>query len=640
MSNKGLRVLCVIAVSLLAACARPEPTPEAVAPPPAAAVPPTPAAGPAATPTATPDTLFEESLEGNDLVKYQALPSEFQNALQQKAEETGVEKAVQHLRGLPDETVPIAELLDPSVLRFLPFNALNLFHRLDASRQRALLLGGYADAFQNEAEFFRQRAGGLGEGELDPKGHAVSFAQMVKLTSMDNTVKLPPVDESLSPEALAKLGTMDPLLQRAFRRTWDQYRAPPTLDLRKAQTEQMAGVGADLVRGLLAAPAELPSIEDLGLPQEQTELFKQLPADMREWLWEEIAADLVKGRDPKDSYIFAEQLRLLRTWSTPSAMETFARGYMPSVTGGITIPLACAGRPGPGSALLLPDDLPDRPVFLPPPEEVLSTEALTTLNAMDPQMRRAFNERWLGGGPVMPKHLGCEIASLQQDILAAPITALPPPEDFLPPELVELYRRLPAYLRENLERELATEVFRERSWGMGYPGGFASAKPGSFEDAGLSPFYGTLRTWVEWRIWSLAPTIRVPTGAQQEGTTEPHAEGAVEATRLGEDLAKYQTLPSEILAALGREIAQGPLPPESRPPGPGHVSIQDILDPDEQDLFDRLPVALKEVFWRVVARELVYDSNYIRIAGGKIIGDVRIASEAWVQFASQAPTSR
>ncbi len=108
-------------------------------------------------------------------------------------------------------------------------------------------------------------------------------------------------------------------------------------------------------------------------------------------------------------------------------------------------------------------------------------------------------------------------------------------------------------------------------------------------------------------------------------------------TGLEEDLAKYRTLPAGILEALRQEIERVPL--DSRPTLPGPVSIQDVLAQDEQDLFDRLPVALKEMFWRVVARELVYGSA-IQTVGGKIIGNVRTTAKHWVRFASQVPTSR
>ena len=634
----SLRLASLCVLLLLAACARSEPTPEAAAPtpPPAVAVPPTPTASPTPTPLPpTPDIPFEESLQSDDLVKYQAIPPEFQDALQQEAEETGNEKAIQYLRGLPDETVPIAELLDPSVLSWLPFKALDLFNKLDAARQRSLLVGGYADAVRHYVDGFQLYADKHGEEELDPKGHAVLFAQMVELAFQDDTGKLPPLNETLSVEALAKLDALDPLMQRAFRRTWDRYRAPPPLDLRQAQTEQTEGVVASLESVLLAAPTELPSIEDLGLSSERTDLFKQLPADMQDWLWEDIAGELVRGRDPKDSHIFREEFLLLETWSTPAAKETFARGYMPAPAGGFTMPLACGGRPPHGAARLLPEDLPDRPVFLPPPQEVLSAEALARLDTMDSVLQRAFDESWLGGGPVMPQHLACQIVRLELNILAAPVTAVPALEDLLPPEAVELYGRLPAERRESLETRLASAILYRP---MGYPGAFAAARSAvPFEDPDLGAFLEALRSFVEHQLWMLASLERPPAGAQQSDATEPLTPPPSEAAPLGDDVAKYQTLPSEILDAIREEIER--VPPDARPTLPGPVSIQDVLDPDEQDLFDRLPVALKEMFWRVVARELVYGSA-IQTVGGKLIGNVRTTAKHWVRFASQAPPSR
>ena len=624
-----LRLLCasLCALLLLAACARPEPTPAAGAPTPAAPVHPTQTARPAPTPSPTPDIPFEESIEGRDLVKYQALPPEFQDAFQEEAKEAGNEKAVQYLRDLPAETVPITELLDPNVLSWLPFRALDLFNQLDAARHRSLLLGGYADAFRHHADQFQLYADEHGEEELDPKGHAVLFAQMVELAFQNDTVKLPPLKEILSVEALAKLDALDALMHRAFRRAREQFRGFSTLDL----TE----VVASLESGLLAAPTELPSIEDIGVSTERMELFKQLPADMQDWLWEDIAGELVRGRDPRDSHIFGEESSLLEIWSTPAARATSARGYLPAAPFGITHALACLGRSRPGSVRVLPGDLPDRPVFLPPPQEVLSSEALDKFNAMDPLLQRAFNESWLSSGPVMPEWLACEIGRLELGILAAPVTTIPALETFLPSELSDLYQRVPTERQRTLERELVGEILAGRTHGMMYPG--FQAAPAPFGDADLDAFFDALGTWFEWRIWGLAMAISGPTAAQEEEVSGPPAEGPSEVSGLEEDLAKYRTLPAGILEALRQEIERVPL--DSRPTLPGPVSIQDVLAQDEQDLFDRLPVALKEMFWRVVARELVYGSA-IQTAGGKIIRNVRTTAKHWVRFASQVPTSR
>ena len=579
--------------------------------------PPTAATTAAPAPTSPPDIPLEESLEGDDLVKYRELPPKFQNALQEEARQTGRERALQYLHDLPDETVSIAELLDPGDLSFLPFNALALFYELGAPRQRALLLGGYADAVQHDADRRRQYADERGVEEPDPKGYAVLFAQMVELSSRDVSGRLPPIDRTLSPEALTKLETLDTLMRRVFRERWEQMEVP---------TGQVERVVADLERGLLAAPGQLPPIEEIGLSPENVALFKQLPAEMRQWLWQHVAGDLARGRSPKGNYLFSEEL--LRFWSTPTARDAFARGYSPAQFG-ITTPLVCGPTPWPAPVLL--EDLPDRPVFLPPPEGVLSKEALARIEAMDPSLQQAFNEDWETSGPVMPDRLPCVIATLELNVLAAPLTAVPALEDFLPPELVDLYQRLPADIQRRLERELAGHVLRGRTQGMMYPGSHGALAP--FGDVDLDAFLGALRTWVEWRIWGLARIILQTTGAQQSEV----AEGPSEVTRLEEDVAKYRTLPAGIVEELHEEIER--VSADARPTTPGPVSIQDVLDPDEQEMFDRLPVILKQTFWRSVARELVHGSA-IQTVGGKIIGNAPISARAWVQFASQVPASR
>ncbi len=233
-----LRLLCasLCALLLLAACARPEPTPAAGAPTPAAPVHPTQTARPAPTPSPTPDIPLEESIEGRDLVKYQALPPEFQDAFQEEAKEAGNEKAVQYLRDLPAETVPITELLDPNVLSWLPFRALDLFNQLDAARHRSLLLGGYADAFRHHADQFQLYADEHGEEELDPvNGGEIMYRQSGSRAEMWRLKSVPPVAFNQERPNLTEGGLdvqggyLPPCSQGLFRRRDERPRGGPSV---------------------------------------------------------------------------------------------------------------------------------------------------------------------------------------------------------------------------------------------------------------------------------------------------------------------------------------------------------------------------------------------------------------------------
>lgn len=70
----------------------------------------------ASTATAVPkpavEQPFEATLDSDDLAKFRGLPEEFQAALLEEADENGYEVAAQYLDDLPDDAVPIADILD------------------------------------------------------------------------------------------------------------------------------------------------------------------------------------------------------------------------------------------------------------------------------------------------------------------------------------------------------------------------------------------------------------------------------------------------------------------------------------------------------------------------------------------------
>ena len=131
------------------------------------------------TPTDTPaaEPEFETTLAGDDLAKFQSLPDEFRDALQQEYQETNAATTLSYLRGLPDEAVPISEVLEPV--------ALGWFGVLQPDDQRFLLLEGYPEVYRREA----QDGGDLG-------GFLFVYQHMVEIVFDNRGVKLPPPERS------------------------------------------------------------------------------------------------------------------------------------------------------------------------------------------------------------------------------------------------------------------------------------------------------------------------------------------------------------------------------------------------------------------------------------------------------------
>ena len=349
-------------------------------------------------PTAEPE--FEATIAGEDLAKFRGLPPEFQDALRQEFEEAGEAKALGYLRGLPDDTPPISEMLDPA--------ALGWFGVLQPSDQRFLLLEGYPETYRRNAQ-----AG------LDFQGVKFSYKRMVEVVFDNRGVKLPPIEEALSADAQAKLDSMDAPLSRAFRLAWDE--AKPRSTDADDLVKRMEG-------SLLRAPAEMPSLAELGLSDASIAQFRALPAKMREWLWKQAAHEMVtRGSLSAYSVMRDEYIRL---FSEPEALATFSHGIMPVPEDShVGATFACLGGPStwPDSvAVRMPESFGDRPaVFLPPSEDALSAEALGRLNELDSNLRAAFEDRWKWSGPFSPQKAFCEMTKLERGIIYAPTTTAP-----------------------------------------------------------------------------------------------------------------------------------------------------------------------------------------------------------------------
>ena len=248
-------VLCIAALACGTSSPPRQPSPEAEPIPTATQVEPE--------PTAEPE--FKVTLRGDDLSKFRSLPVEFRDALEQEYEETDAATALRYLRDLPDETLPIAEVLGSAPLGW--------FSVLQPDDQRFLLLEGYPEVYRRTAQ-----------ARTDFGGFKFIYEHMIEIVFDNRGMRLPPLEEALSADALAKLDSTAPPLSRAFRLTWaDAKPRIADVDDRVKQLEA----------SLLAAPVEMPTLEELGLSDASIAQFRALPSDMREWLWKDAAHELV-----------------------------------------------------------------------------------------------------------------------------------------------------------------------------------------------------------------------------------------------------------------------------------------------------------------------------------------------------------
>ena len=372
---------------------------------------------------------FEASLAGDDKQKFQSLPPEFQDALRQAYDAEGASAAVRYLRGLPDDTLPIAEVLEP--------HALGWFDALQPQDQRYMLLEAYPAAYDH-----------AGPEWID---FAFEFERMVGVAFDNRGVRLPPVEEALSADALAKLDALEnPIMSRVFRIVWNESKPLP---------EDVDDAIARLQANLLAAPADLPSLEELGLSAEASRQFSELPTDMQDWLWKTVAnAILSFGRQEWPYWPVEDEY--IRTLSTPAAREAWDRGIEPRgvyVHGPSTF--ACLGGPGhwpDAVAARMPQGIEDLPVvYLPPYQDVLSPDALGRLDTLDANLKAVFENMWNWTNPVAPADVLCDITKFERGIMDIPVTSAPAAEDLLSDDGLALYRQLGDDGREWIDEGIA-----------------------------------------------------------------------------------------------------------------------------------------------------------------------------------------
>ena len=336
------------------------------------------------------EPAFEDTLEGDNLAKFQGLPLEFQGALNHVSETpqhpqtplTSHEEALEFLRGLPDDVQPVSEVLPPETL--------DMFNELSDDDRSFVLLDMYARTFR-EKEFYADSPETERQALLEGM-----FEQLVKqvyeMEFGDGQVHLPPIGEALSADAVRKLDEIDPLIRRAFLLQWRNLRVPE---------EERDDFATKLERTLLAAPLELPPLEELGLSQEALKALEDVP-NLRKFVEEYVAADLAStgawdavGTEYSGAMLLES---LIARASTPEGSRMFAQGLLP-VTTYQPPPLISHLRPGGGFWPLWaippffrdmqPEDIVTE---WPDHEQVLSQEALTKLNSLDDPAARGLRE--------------------------------------------------------------------------------------------------------------------------------------------------------------------------------------------------------------------------------------------------------
>ena len=437
-----LPMMFVMVVVALAACSEspppiPEPTATAQVVPTATAT-----STPAPTPSPTPVVPFEDSLSSADLARFQALPVEIQEALVDESLESGNESALRYLRDMPDDPAPLAEILDQETL--------SLLDTIDEPYRRQLLLEGYPNS---TVRHWRKSwlAGDLTDLEYK-YGKFDNLVRGVHKILTEDGHLLPPLEETLSPSALKKFESLDPLLQESFRLVWETTRSRSTND-----------AASELEQDLLKVPLEMPGIRELGLPSEAIGVLERDPV-----LWSlaqrMVAGDLLidQNWDTDDAAILQ---RTIAAYEAPGGKEALERGLLP---GGSDpwLALECLSSSGGGVPLnkaslpVFRDMHPGRLVYAwPEPEDALSDAALANFNLLDETMLESFEVWWYGHGiPKEARFMACLIARWDRGIADTPFTSMPGPDVFLPEDKRKFYDELTDHEKWATELNLAGDI--------------------------------------------------------------------------------------------------------------------------------------------------------------------------------------
>ena len=426
---------------------------------------------------------FETALDDENHAKFRGLPPEFQDALRAEAEESSVAIAVGYLQTLPVNPTPASDLLPPE--------ALIRFRELSPRSQRALLLA-YNEVFEETP--------GRRPAELTtPSAFLARMVETVhEMEFGGGKVHLPPMDAALSREALAKLDSLDPMMQRAFELVWDYWREP---------SESVDAFVSRQEEALLAAPDALPENADLGLSAHSLELLDEVPAAERfvaEWL----AAEIVRDVDWRSSTVALFD-GFLAQFQTSDDRANLARLYLPDRSGVWHILCHIGPAFGVWPAWALPEIFrevpPSRPVTRwPSHREALSPAALSTLDTLDPRLQGAFEEYWYNTGPLpmRTKLMACLALNWDFKLQHIAFTEIPPLASLLSDEALATYETLPERARVLIERELVRSILQGELLGQSKAVYLHAMSPDEAVEA--------VRVWAEMRIRDAAARNRGP----------------------------------------------------------------------------------------------------------------------------------
>ncbi len=470
-------LLSVLAVAALVACSEsPPPTPAPTVAPTVA-----PTSTPVPTPSPTPVVPFEESLSSEDVARFQALPPEVQEALVDESLESGNDGALRYLRDMPDNPAPLSAILDAETL--------SLLDTIDEPYRRQLLLEGYPNSAVRYS--WDRRA------EKDPADLEYRYGLFDMLVRgvhgrlTEDGPLLPPLEESLSPAALTRFESLDPLMQASFRQWWETKRTLSPSDEISRFEER-----------LLKTPTELPEIQELGLSAAAVKVLEQESA-IRDYALRSVAASLVLEQEWK-AYAAARLQRQIEAYEEPGGREALARGLLPGVSDPFVALLACPmgswGATPPHSIVpkQFRDVHPAKLVYYwPEPEDVLSDAALANFRLLDEKMLGAFEVRWYGHGlPLDASFMACLVAEWDRGLTDTPFTSMPGPEVFLPKDKRKFYDELTDHEKWAIELNLAADILKGEVWF--HRSRFGEAETASTLDS-LEEFLEGLRfSAVEW----------------------------------------------------------------------------------------------------------------------------------------------
>ena len=441
-----LPMMSILVIATLAGCS--ESPPPSSAPTATVQVVPTATATstPVPTPSPTPVVPFEDSLSSAGLARFQALPVEIQVALVEESLESGNDNALRYLRDMPDDPAPLSAILEPETR--------TLLDSIDEPYRRQLLLEGYPNS---TIRHFRKLwlAGEFTDLEYE-YGDFGSMVHHLHRTLSEDGHLLPPLEETLSPSALKRFESLDPLLQASFRIVWETWRT-------KAPSDDADRLEQDL----LNMPTELPDIRALGLSGAAANVLEREPA-MRDYALGTAAAILVGGHEWDDEHA-ARLQRHIEAFEEPGGREALARGLRPGVTDAWHAVMTCQppgwGPIPPESAIPKPfrDVHPAKLVYhWPEPKDALSDAALANFNLLDDTMREALEHWWFGTGPLpMKAHwMVCQVAQWDRGIVDTPFTSMPGPDVFLPEDKRKFYDELNDHEKEVTERNVAHDILQ------------------------------------------------------------------------------------------------------------------------------------------------------------------------------------